>query len=350
MSLDWTRGRFTSNGDKIDMRLSVIMPSYNTPPKILERSVSSVVRATSADDEIIVIDDCSNKYLQAFDAIKQICPDIIVVHLEQNRGQAHARNVGLSLAKGGYIAFIDSDDEVLEQAYEKSINALIDAENDIAVYGVKTKWDDLNLSKIDSLDDRNYGVLDVNGFSEIWRKCLFTYPWNKVYRKEFIDQHSLRFKEQCIPREDEVFNFECIINKAKWVGLNYIGHIYYHQSNSSLGRYRPYNHESNISVENARRECLRFLGCEDCSVLGIREMSENDLLLSDWQNLWRNGSPYSHIERYRWLRQSLPNVSFFGRVKLYVKTLVCAVIRKYFYFRLFRRIHIKRLHKNIVSE
>ena len=332
------------------MRLSVIIPSYNTPPKVLERSVSSVVRATSAEDEIIIIDDCSNRYAEAFEAIKRTFPNIIIVHQGQNRGQAYARNVGLSLAKGDYIAFIDSDDEVLEQAYDKSINALIHTGTDIAVYGVKTVWTGLGLSKVDCLNDKDYGVLDMAGLDEIWGRNLFTYPWNKVYRKEFLSHHGLRFKELCIPREDEVFNFECAINMAKWVGLNYVGHIYYHQSNSSLGRYRPYNHESNIAVENVRRKCLRLLGCGDCSVLGIGEMSNNDLFLSDWQNLWRNGSPYSYIARYRWLRQSLPNVSFCSCAKLYIKTLVRAVIRKYFYFRFLRRMHIKRLHKNIVSE
>ena len=332
------------------MRLSVIMPSYNTPQSVLVRSISSVINAISADDELIVVDDKSNSHIDAFEYVKRMFPAVRIIHQESNRGQAYARNTGMDLAQGEFIAFIDSDDEVLEFAYSKSIEALNSTGADIVVYGVKTIWQGLHLSKVDRLSDKNYGVLDSDDFGEIWAHRLFTYPWNKVYRRSFLDSHKIRFKESCIPREDEVLNFECVIKKAQWVSISYVGHVYYHQSSSSLGRFRPYNRESNLAVERSRIECVKSLGCEDGVRFRMKRMTEHDLCKSDWLNIWRKESPYSYWERYKWLRRNMSELSLVEGIGIYFKTWIWALIRKYFYFRFIQRSHIKKLHRNIVSD
>lgn len=332
------------------MRLSVIMPSYNTPQSVLVRSISSVINAISADDELIVVDDKSNRHTDAFEYVKRMFPAVRIIHQEANRGQAYARNTGMDLASGEFIAFIDSDDEVLEFAYSKSIEALNSTGADIVVYGVKTIWQGLRLSKVDRLSDKNYGVLDSDGFGEIWEHRLFTYPWNKVYRRSFLDSHKIRFKEECIPREDEVLNFECVLKKARWGSIGYVGHVYYHQSSSSLGRFRPYNRESNLAVERSRIECAKSWGCKDGVRFRMKRMTERDLRRSDWLNIWRRESPYSYWGRYKWLRLNMSELSLVEGVGIYFKTWIWALIRKHFYFRFIQRSHIKKLHSNIVSD
>jgi len=94
----------------IDNLVSIIMPSYKAEIFITE-SIESVIYQTYKNWELIVIDDCSpdksntiiNKYIKKFDNIK-------LIKLENNVGPAISRNIGLSHAKGRYIAFLDSDD------------------------------------------------------------------------------------------------------------------------------------------------------------------------------------------------------------------------------------------------
>jgi len=99
--------------------ISVIIPTYNRA-KSITRSIITVLNQTYENYELIVIDDCSTdstkKILQSF-SDKRI---IYVRHL-YNQGAAAARNTGIKIAKGKYIAFQDSDDEWLPKKLEKQM-------------------------------------------------------------------------------------------------------------------------------------------------------------------------------------------------------------------------------------
>ena len=98
-------------------RLSVIIPGYNTPDGLWRRCVSSVLNATCDDDEIICVDDGSTKAkMPIFDN-----PRVRQIYLEENCGQACARNKALDIAKGEWVAFVDSDDEIVPDIYERGI-------------------------------------------------------------------------------------------------------------------------------------------------------------------------------------------------------------------------------------
>lgn len=97
--------------------ISIIVPVYNVE-LYLERCVNSILKQSYTNSELILIDDGST------DSSPKLCDDfarkdsrIKVVH-KQNGGQSEARNTGVNLAKGGYIAFIDSDDYVLTDYFE----------------------------------------------------------------------------------------------------------------------------------------------------------------------------------------------------------------------------------------
>ena len=103
--------------------VSVIIPTYNRA-ELLPRAIQSVLNQTFKDFELIVVDDCStdntpgvvNKFLKKDDRIKY-------VRLTENSGTpAHPKNIGILNSKGGYIAFLDSDDEWLSRKLEKQIN------------------------------------------------------------------------------------------------------------------------------------------------------------------------------------------------------------------------------------
>ena len=89
--------------------ISVIMPVYNTRTQHLQPAVASILKQTFADFELLIIDDCSTTDISGI--IKNFAdPRIHFIRAEKNGGAGQARNLGLSLAKGKYIALMDSDD------------------------------------------------------------------------------------------------------------------------------------------------------------------------------------------------------------------------------------------------
>ena len=91
-----------------DSLVSIIMPAFNAEKTIIE-SVKSVLLQTYRHYELIIIDDYSNdKTIELIDKLN--CENIKIIRLPCNKGVANARNEGISMSKGEYITFLDSDD------------------------------------------------------------------------------------------------------------------------------------------------------------------------------------------------------------------------------------------------
>lgn len=106
--------------------VSVIMPAYNVAP-FIEEAITSVISQTVTDWELFVIDDCSkdHTYAIASDCAK-MDSRICVLRNEKNSGVAVTRNRGIDLARGKYIAFLDSDDRWHPEKLEKQLKRLRD--------------------------------------------------------------------------------------------------------------------------------------------------------------------------------------------------------------------------------
>lgn len=106
------------------MKLSVIVPVYNmAAEQKLEYCLDSLVNQTIDDYEIIAVDDCStDESFEILKAYEKRFPDRLhALRLNQNRHQGGAKNMGLKLAKGEWIGFIDSDDWITPDMYERLI-------------------------------------------------------------------------------------------------------------------------------------------------------------------------------------------------------------------------------------
>ena len=106
------------------MKLSIIVPVYNMAAEHkLEYCLDSLVNQTLEDYEIIAVDDCSTDeswaILQQYE--KRFSEKFHAVHSEENKHQGGAKNIGLKLAKGEWIGFIDSDDWIRADMYERLI-------------------------------------------------------------------------------------------------------------------------------------------------------------------------------------------------------------------------------------
>ncbi len=115
--------------------VTVIIPVYNVE-KYIKKCIDSVITQTYKTLEIILIDDGSlDDCGKICDSYTKIDSRIKVIH-KINEGQAVARNVGLDIAKGDYIFFVDSDDYILPNAIYEMLKAIIKNKADLVICGV----------------------------------------------------------------------------------------------------------------------------------------------------------------------------------------------------------------------
>lgn len=330
-----------------DNRLTVIIPGYNTSECCWKRCVESVRNACGPKDRIICVDDGSTVPVRE----KWVGADVdLRVRLvrKENGGLSSARNYGMDLMRGKYVTFVDSDDEVRPETFDRCAKALEKNDADIAVYGVEVIWVDEGLRKIDKLPDCYFGALDPSQALLLQRANLLNYAWNKVYKIDFITgitsawNKKISFDPNGMPCEDTIFNLNCIMAGARWCNVDYVGYKYYRTNGSLLASYKP----SNIKGERAGSEAWKRY--KDM-VPGAREIfgkhgeaSDDALLELEWRNIWRPMSPFSLVDRWRWLMRN-PRI---GGWAIFVRMMLFSFARQYLYLRPIRRWQIRRLYPN----
>ena len=111
---------YAAEGEKIMPKVSVIVPVYNAE-KYLQECVDSILRQTLTDLELILVDDGSTDSSPAIcDRYAEQDARVQVIHKPNGRA-ASARNAGLRAASGEYVAFVDSDDWISPEMYEKML-------------------------------------------------------------------------------------------------------------------------------------------------------------------------------------------------------------------------------------
>lgn len=166
-------------------KLSIIIPAYNVE-KYIDACLLSLCKQLNDFTELIIIDDKSTDHtLNAIKNRMEIYSDkrIKLIELPKNRGVAHARNKGLEIAQGEYIAFVDADD-LVNRNYVASILQAIQSKCDY----YKLSWN--------AFGNSNYSI-KANALPK-WNVAV----WSRVFRYDII---VYRFREEYIWGEDGQF-------------------------------------------------------------------------------------------------------------------------------------------------
>lgn len=131
-------------------RCSIIIPTYNRAP-IIKRAIKSVLLQTYQDWELIIVDDCSTDNTREMIQTEFDDARIKYYKLEVNKGNAGARNKGVEIANGEYIAFLDSDDEYTPGYLTKALKRITQEGNDVDFLWSGTRTIALNGNSIDSI-------------------------------------------------------------------------------------------------------------------------------------------------------------------------------------------------------
>ena len=174
-------------------KLSIIIPVYNE-----ENFLSRCLRSINVDDnsphcdevEVIAINDGSaDKSGEILDKYAHLFK---VAHHSANWGVAMTRNHGMSLAKGDYITFLDSDDYYCDGA----IQAMLEA--------CETHYPIIQFNDNRAQHNNRAGFYDLNRLPKKW-----VLAWNKIYKAEFLREHRLLFPANVTFEEDRAFNLMC---------------------------------------------------------------------------------------------------------------------------------------------
>ncbi len=194
-------------------KVSVIIPVYNAK-EYLRRCLDSVCNQTLKDIEIICVDDCSiDKSVDILEEYSKNYPNLIIKCLEKNQGESVARNAGLALAKGEYLAFIDNDDEIDLNFYEKLYE--------------KAQKTNADISKGQAIEIAyNGGKHSVEQLRENDDKFFFAaYWWTAIYRRSLIIEKNISFSANHPLGGDLLFLNQALI-AAK--NLQLVNGVYYH--------------------------------------------------------------------------------------------------------------------------
>ncbi|ANW97653.1 hypothetical protein CSTERTH_00700 [Thermoclostridium stercorarium subsp. thermolacticum DSM 2910] len=235
--------------------ISIIVPIYNCE-KYLLKCVDSIRTQTYTNLEIILIDDGSNDNSPSLcdKILKEDCR-IKVIH-KDNGGVSDARNTGLKIASGKYIAFVDSDDYLEETYLELLYKSLIFNEADLSICGyiyedekgnmiAKTTGDSVILNSHEALN-LMFSPKEYQGFL-----------WNKLFKKELIG--ALQFNKEITICEDLLFVSQYMLNCKKIVYNPIPLYHYVYNTNSAINsRYRKFNYK-NLSELKVYDIMLTFL-------------------------------------------------------------------------------------------
>lgn len=213
-----------------NISVSIIIPIYNVE-KYLSRCLNSLINQTLKNIEIICINDGStdNSYNILNEYAKK--DNRIIIINQSNLGQSYARNKGLDIAKGEYIGFVDSDDWVDLDFFEKLYNAAKDNDCDIAVAGIIRLH---NLHKKFHLKINKLCVTrDVNEKFFLCDVPNLSYIWNKIYKKSVFDKFKFRFKEGMI-YEDVILTPKLLYYMNSLVTVPKINYYYWRRFNSTV--------------------------------------------------------------------------------------------------------------------
>ena len=249
--------------------ISIVVPIYKVE-KYLERCVESLLTQTYQNLEIILVDDGSPDRCPAIcDAYAKKDVRIRVIH-QKNAGLSGARNAGINIAKGEYLAFVDSDDYIAPDFIQSLYTLLKETGCAIAqckfayVQGEALKNDEnqsFHIYRGESLMEQLYGPEE--------EATYFVVAWNKLYRRDLFE--SIRYPEGRI-HEDEATTYRLFHQGRKLVFSDRALYGYYTENAGSI-----------TSVFSRRR--LQWLQAHEERITFFKENGYEKLLSKAYRKL-----------------------------------------------------------------
>lgn len=289
------------------MDLSIIVPIYNVEEYLAE-CLKSLYKISSLRYEVILVNDGSkdNSY-KIMEEFKNLYPNKTIIINKENGGLSSARNAGLRAARGKYISFIDSDDFIDTDEFEKFVIEGIKSRLDIAVgnmrYYVPGRIGEplFRAKRVKDLDV-------VTGVDFLWNlfqapKCYREEVVDDIYRRNFLIKNNLFFNEEIVHEDSEFTTLAYL--KAKKVKYIDKAFYFYRQREGSI-----MNKVSEKSMVSLEKICEKLF--KECLKLESKNGKEalSSLILSFYSTVvykrYNGGGDYERVyKRYKEIYREL---------------------------------------------
>lgn len=265
------------------VKVSIIVPVYNVEAYI-HRCMNSLINQTLKDIEIILIDD------ESPDNCGNICDEyakkdkrIKVIH-KKNQGLGLARNSGIEIASGEYIAFVDSDDYVSLDMYDKLYSKVIRENADTCFCSYNRINFDGNISKCSIFLDKNV-YNQENIVTDILINMLGSEPssyedivldmsvWRAIYSRNIINNNNIRFcSEREFISEDIIFHLDYLILNKKVTIVKDSLYNYCENNESLTKSYRSDRFEKNKMLYFEILKKVKNIGIDNLAKLRLERL------------------------------------------------------------------------------
>lgn len=250
-------------------KISVIVPVYNVE-KYLPRCIDSILAQTFTDFELLLIDDGST------DNSGEICDEYakndrrIRVFHKENGGVSSARNTGLINAKGEWVCFVDSDDDICINYLEVYVSLLKHKEADFYIVGCNIISNNRRTKR--TFHDQYFSKESIHKFVMYIRYYnIFGVPWNKLFSMKIIKDQNISFDESLDSYEDEVFVLEYLVYTSSVMASSQCTYNYYVREQLSLSK-KYIEIDKHIYIAQRLYELGLKLSSDDIYIQHLRKM------------------------------------------------------------------------------
>lgn len=299
----------------MSVKITIIVPIYKVE-KYLAKCIDSILNQTFKEFELILVNDGSP------DSCGEICEEysirdkrVKVIH-KKNGGLSSARNAGINIARGEYIAFVDSDDFIHKNMYEILYTNAINTSSDIVI------CDYFIVSEKEIIQDESCQIkiqpktfTNIEALRELYRddRIKFVVAWNKLYKKSLFSK--LRYKEGRI-HEDE-FIIHTILYECSKVSYLPVKLYFYLQTDNSIIR-SPYNIKRLDRVYALRERVEFFKKIKQLKLQHHAELKYIQSLFANYKNIRMNNIPLGK-ELIKLRLDLLTNISTLAKNPFYKK-------------------------------
>lgn len=220
----------------MNSKVSVIVPVYNAE-KTLDRCLTSLCAQTYKNFEILLINDGSK------DSSPEICQKYveqdsrIVLRTQENAGPSAARNAGIDLASGAYLAFVDSDDYVEPNMIESMVNKADEYDADMVICGYYEELENETRVRKYAYSDGFYdeaacGAIARDVIDNNTKSAIPPYSTIRLVRKSVMENPALRF-DPTVKRSEDYFLWVQVHNRIKSLYIMGEERLYHYMYNTS---------------------------------------------------------------------------------------------------------------------
>jgi len=216
----------------INPLVSIIVPVYNVE-KYLRQCLDTITGQSFQDIEILIVNDGSTDDSLKIIKEYELNDKRVKILDKENGGLSSARNSALDIARGDYIAFIDSDDWVDLSMIEVLYKKALDSGADVVLYDCYAYHEDTDIlvECWASVYVKNKEYTNLLDRKDLLVPCL---SWLKLYKKSFLNKYNLRFLEGVI-LEDTLWNLKVISLASKVISIKQKLYFYRQRRTSIMG-------------------------------------------------------------------------------------------------------------------